>query len=215
VTRDFYLWRTLIVGTVSILAFVGWLRRLHRDRSLRQMSVSELEAVLNDPTARLDYRMVLSKLQTQGHRIDSAIPIIAQMMLSEDLGNRRIGKSLLREFFPEILAGVRYNWLLPSRAARQALLDLLYMRREQHPAQAAVPVLEYATTGARQPKRLSLILLCVSGAMIAAMPVVGTVCGTLLRRNLPDWLAMTLLASFFIGISVLVLASIVKRIEGP
>ena len=101
------------------------LGELVRDLSYRRAAKKtppELQLPYDDPHEREEFVRRLKKALLGGRAMDLAVPVLIRMMLSEDLGDRRIGRKLARQFFPHLLEQVKYNWLLPSRDARQYLL---------------------------------------------------------------------------------------------
>jgi hypothetical protein len=78
------------------------------------MPTAELRELFQSRGARRDYYSALAELRRRREEIAFAIPHLARMMLSADLGDRRLGAAAMKKFFPAVLGGRPYRWLMPS-----------------------------------------------------------------------------------------------------
>ena len=115
-----------------VLLVLGMGAALHKRKVRTSKSVWELKHIVSGMGDRNDYRDALLRLRELGEPIDFALPVILRIMLTDDLHDHRVGKNLLAEFFPDAMDGLHYNWLRPSRDARERLTQLLQSAEQQN-----------------------------------------------------------------------------------
>ena len=106
-------------------AFLTYFLFKRKLRRIPRLSTEELKEMVPRPATGLVMGAVLAQLKERGEDVTFSLPYVAQLACSSNYAAEAIGVGCLRNYFPEVAAGLEIKGIRLTKQSKQRLYDAI------------------------------------------------------------------------------------------